>query len=299
MDQLEGGSLSKLTSRHYQLSDDDASAIIRNILQGLEYIHKMDYIHRDLKPDNIIYSKKGDPKTLKIVDFGLGVKFELGSGVINELSGTLLYMPPEQATSNKYGNRVDIWACGIIMYILVTGNHPLYEITDTKETYIQKLNQPKWEFPSTLTSLAIHFFQNMCHLNYNKRYDAAIALRHPWITRNFNDPVPLAAEDEYELKRIIEVGNKIVLIMKLCYLFTKSFVPSSYKDLVEQSNELPLISIISENRVKEKSPIIRRKRSSSLMSNILPLDHSMSQFHKEKIAKKVISLIGVYLRRPD
>ena len=210
MDYLQGGSLSNLISyrakKSNTLTDTECSIIIKSVLEGLNYIHMKNYIHRDLKPDNLIFMNKSDLTTIKIVDFGLGVKFQRGiSSIVSKQCGTVLYMPPEQAKSNTYGQSVDIWAIGIIMYQICTGRHPLSNSSDKDDTpsYLIKLEAPNWNFPHTLSTVSIDFFLHMCNKDPMKRYDTTRALQHPWITRDFMSKIPKTVQEEYvEIKQI-------------------------------------------------------------------------------------------------
>ena len=99
------------------------------ILSAVAHIHSRGYIHRDLKPENIVIYQRPDASfRLKIIDFGLtAVNKASNFQKITERCGTLIYMAPEQARQDHYGKRVDVWACGTIMYTLLNkGLHPTY-----------------------------------------------------------------------------------------------------------------------------------------------------------------------------
>ena len=95
--------------------------------------------------------KKEDFSTLKIADFGLSAQFlsEGQTQVFSHQCGTLAYMSPELAQEKFYTKEVDIWSCGIIMYILLTGKHPLLSAQDDANSFLQKLINPKWELEKT------------------------------------------------------------------------------------------------------------------------------------------------------
>lgn len=77
-----------------------------------------------------------------------------------------------------------MWACGIIMYMLIEGKHPLYEPgTDNEKTFLNKLKSPKWVFSQRFTPLAKDFFLKLCNQSPIERYTSDKALKHPWVTR--------------------------------------------------------------------------------------------------------------------
>lgn len=113
------------------IQEEQAAKITKDICMGLTQIHKMNYIHRDLKPENILlHFGEADEITAKIADFGLTTEVNsnvfTGQDKINQITGTILYMAPEQATGQRYGKRVDMWAIGIITFQMLTGRHPFY-----------------------------------------------------------------------------------------------------------------------------------------------------------------------------
>ena len=89
-----------------------------------------------------------------------------------------------------------MWACGIIMYLIIEGKHPICDMNvDTEESFLRKLRNPKWSFSSRFTPLSKDLFLKLCNLSPIERYMSDQALRHPWITRNFNAPIPLTQSD--------------------------------------------------------------------------------------------------------
>jgi serine/threonine protein kinase len=107
------------------IDEDIAAKIILDICNGIYSIHKNDYIHRDLKPENILLNRNNsghDPEDFvaKIADFGLTAEADRNlfsnNDKVGTVTGTILFMAPEQATGQRYGKRVDMWAIGIIMF---------------------------------------------------------------------------------------------------------------------------------------------------------------------------------------
>ena len=118
------------------IEEEMASKIMKDICKGLSQIHKQNYIHRDLKPENILIAEQGDGEFVaKIADFGLTAEVPSnvsnGKDKINSVTGTILYMAPEQATGQRYGKRVDMWALGVIVYEMLTGKHPFFKDSET------------------------------------------------------------------------------------------------------------------------------------------------------------------------
>ena len=129
MELIRGGCLQNLMLTRKHFTDLEASVILRSLLNAVEHVHSKNYVHRDLKPENILISELSDLSTVKLVDFGLSASFRINltENSLNEKMGTLLFMAPEQERSMQYGKKIDIWACGVVMYMLIEGKHPLYE----------------------------------------------------------------------------------------------------------------------------------------------------------------------------
>ena len=135
---MPGGSLSQWIEKG-KFSLEDAARIIERLSSALAYAHKVGLIHRDLKPDNILFDNNGDPF---ISDFGVAKITNsstnmTGSGII----GTPAYMSPEQAQGEKVDNRSDIYGLGVIIFQMLSGHQP-YEATTPMGVAVKHITDP-------------------------------------------------------------------------------------------------------------------------------------------------------------
>lgn len=122
MEFLPGGSLFDKMAVTKAFSEDEVRKIMRQIFDGLKYIHSGGIVHRDLKPKNILLTSEG---VVRIADFGLSKFYDASSGkLMKTLIGTPQVIALEMVRDEEYGIEVDAWACGIIMFSLVTGIPP-------------------------------------------------------------------------------------------------------------------------------------------------------------------------------
>ena len=104
--------------------------MMRQILSAVADCHVHGIIHRDLKPENFLYLDETEGSLLKVTDFGLSEFFSLQSSKpFNDIAGSAFYVAPE-VLSRKYGPSADLWSCGVIMYILLTGEVPFWGPTE-------------------------------------------------------------------------------------------------------------------------------------------------------------------------
>ena len=157
---------------------------MKQILSAVNYCHKLKIIHRDLKPENILIYKKNKNgfNTIKIIDFGTAIIF---NKKINDksLTGSIYYIAPEVLSKNRnYTEKCDVWSCGIIMYILLTGIPPFNGETD--EEIVTKImngrfNMEKYPWP-IISSQAKDLIKKLLEFDSSKRITAEEALSHPW-----------------------------------------------------------------------------------------------------------------------
>ena len=121
---LEGGELFDRIIDEQKFSEAKTAYILKQVLLAVNYMHKKKIAHRDLKPENILLeSKDKDKLEVKISDFGFACFFDTENG-LDTVLGSALYMAPEIILKQNYNEKVDIWAIGVIAYMLLTGRNP-------------------------------------------------------------------------------------------------------------------------------------------------------------------------------
>lgn len=111
-----------------QYSEKDAAEVVRTMLRVVAHCHDMGVIHRDLKPENFLLGDPTANATLKAIDFGLSVFFKEGH-FLRQIVGSAYYVAPE-VLKKHYSKDADIWSCGVILYILLSGVPPFYGETE-------------------------------------------------------------------------------------------------------------------------------------------------------------------------
>ena len=191
MEFIKHGTLKNWMKNKEKISEEEASIILKNILSAIEYLHSKQICHRDLKPENIMLSRENDLNSIKIVDFGLSTQ-NLNKLINNDYCGTYIYMAPELIEKKLYFISVDIWSIGILMFMLLNkGKHPFYNKGDKREVVANKIKNGKLNFYEKITPLARHLILKLLEPNPSWRYTASQAIKHPWITRNFDDIPPM------------------------------------------------------------------------------------------------------------
>ena len=306
MDLMEGGSLKDFIinkyisnkknnkNENYFITDEESSIIIKNILEGLNYIHKMGIIHRDLKPENIMFKKPLDINSLTICDFGIS------DDISNEdICGTTIYMSPEMLKERFYDNLTDIYACGIILYILESGGqHPFFYYNISRNQYINKvLKNEKWNFPNYFPNLARNLFMKLCKFEPSYRYSSSKGLKHPWICRNIdNEKIPLNLFESFE--KIDKIKNFKGMISSLLFFnMFKSLNPNFFQQKKKKTHlncKLFLKSPFDNNTQKKRNVyIFNYKNNKSNSQNSLP---EIINLTKSSSAKK-FNLIPIKKRK--
>uniref|UniRef100_A0A671XSW6 calcium/calmodulin-dependent protein kinase n=1 Tax=Sparus aurata TaxID=8175 RepID=A0A671XSW6_SPAAU len=149
-DLVTGGELFEdIVAREYY-SEADASHCINQILESVSHIHQHDIVHRDLKPENLLLASKMKGAAVKLADFGLAIEVQGDQQAWFGFAGTPGYLSPEVLRKDPYGKPVDIWACGVILYILLVGYPPFWD-EDQHKLY-QQIKAGAYDVSSSLTS---------------------------------------------------------------------------------------------------------------------------------------------------
>ncbi|XP_074104529.1 calcium/calmodulin-dependent protein kinase II isoform X20 [Cotesia typhae] len=182
-DLVTGGELFEdIVAREFY-SEADASHCIQQILESVHHCHHNGIVHRDLKPENLLLASKAKGAAVKLADFGLAIELQGEAQAWYGFAGTPGYLSPEVLKKEPYGKPVDIWACGVILYILLVGYPPFWD-EDQHRLYGQ-IKAGAYDYPSpewdTVTPEARNLINQMLTVNPSRRITASDALRHPWI----------------------------------------------------------------------------------------------------------------------
>ncbi|KAG8497933.1 hypothetical protein CXB51_007259 [Gossypium anomalum] len=192
MELCEGGELlDRILARGGKYSEDDAKAVMVQILNVVAFCHLQGVVHRDLKPENFLYISKEENSLLKAIDFGLS-DFVRPDERLNDIVGSAYYVAPE-VLHRSYGTEGDVWSIGVIAYILLCGSRPFWARTESGifRAVLKadpNFNEPPW--PS-LSPEAKDFVKRLLIKDPRKRMTAAQALCHPWIQSRNDAKVPL------------------------------------------------------------------------------------------------------------
>ena len=239
MEYIQFGTLSKWMKENKRISEKEASLLLGRVLSAIEYLHNRHICHRDIKPENIMFSKKNDFDSIKIIDFGLSAQ-HFNYLYNKEYCGTFIYMAPEQIEKKLYYYSVDIWSIGILMFMLLNnGKHPFYQKGDKREDFIEKIKKGKITFENKLSYMAKNLIYKLCEVNPSWRYSAELAIKHPWITRNIKDEIPLTFNEV--LIRNNNKKNAMTLLMInifLNYVKKKSMKSSKITSKKRKNNQI-------------------------------------------------------------
>ncbi|XP_016145627.1 serine/threonine-protein kinase DCLK2-like isoform X4 [Sinocyclocheilus grahami] len=186
MELVKGGDLFDAITSSTKYTERDARLMVFNLAAALKYLHRMCIVHRDIKPENLLVCEYPNGiKSLKLGDFGLATVVE---GPLYTVCGTPTYVAPEIITESGYGLKVDIWAAGVITYILLCGFPPFRSENNLQEDLFDQILVGRLEFPSpfwdNITDSAKELIGHMLQVNVEARYTAEDVLSHPWVTED-------------------------------------------------------------------------------------------------------------------
>ena len=198
MEFCQGGELfqkiNELAEKDQSFSEKEAVKIFKQLMSAVSYCHSQGICHRDLKPENILFLTKDPNSPIKIIDFGLSKIFgeikpimkgnKVEKNIMSLRVGTAYYMSPEVLQGN-YDNKCDIWACGVILYIMLCGYPPFDG--ETENDILKAISKKKFFFPEeewkSISDDAKDLIKHMI-CDPDKRYNAEMVLNHPWIEKN-------------------------------------------------------------------------------------------------------------------
>ncbi|XP_053125267.1 calcium/calmodulin-dependent protein kinase type II subunit beta isoform X26 [Hemicordylus capensis] len=224
-DLVTGGELFEdIVAREYY-SEADASHCIHQILESVTYIHHYAIVHRDLKPENLLLASKCKGAAVKLADFGLAIEVQGDQQAWFGFAGTPGYLSPEVLRKEAYGKPVDIWACGVILYILLVGYPPFWD-EDQHKLY-QQIKAGAYDFPSpewdTVTPEAKNLINQMLTINPAKRITAHEALKHPWVCQRSTVASMMHRQETVECLKKFNARRKLKGAILTTMLATRNF----------------------------------------------------------------------------
>ncbi|XP_036358798.1 calcium/calmodulin-dependent protein kinase type II delta chain isoform X37 [Octopus sinensis] len=224
-DLVTGGELFEdIVAREFY-SEADASHCMQQILESVNYCHHHGIVHRDLKPENLLLASKAKGAAVKLADFGLAIEVNGDQQGWFGFAGTPGYLSPEVLRKDPYGKPVDIWACGVILYILLVGYPPFWD-EDQHRLYAQ-IKAGAYDYPSpewdTVTPEAKNLINSMLTVNPAKRITASEALKHPWICQRERVAAAVHRQETVDCLKKFNARRKLKGVILTTMLATRNF----------------------------------------------------------------------------
>uniref|UniRef100_A0A3Q0KCA9 calcium/calmodulin-dependent protein kinase n=1 Tax=Schistosoma mansoni TaxID=6183 RepID=A0A3Q0KCA9_SCHMA len=273
-DLVTGGELFEdIVAREFY-SEADASNCMQQIIESVNYCHQNNIVHRDLKPENLLLASKSKGAAVKLADFGLAIEVQGDQPAWFGFAGTPGYLSPEVLRKEPYGKAVDVWACGVILYILLVGYPPFWD-EDQNRLYSQ-IKSGAYDYPSpewdTVTPEAKNLINLMLTVSPARRITAAEALKHPWICQRERVASLVHRQETVECLKKFNARRKLKGAILTTMLATRNFsmkkddssgrgtVPGSHTSVTKKSNDGIKESSDSSTAVMEDSADIKSKK---------------------------------------
>ncbi|XP_074849512.1 calcium/calmodulin-dependent protein kinase type II subunit delta isoform X6 [Carettochelys insculpta] len=268
-DLVTGGELFEdIVAREYY-SEADASHCIQQILESVNHCHLNGIVHRDLKPENLLLASKSKGAAVKLADFGLAIEVQGEQQAWFGFAGTPGYLSPEVLRKDPYGKPVDMWACGVILYILLVGYPPFWD--EDQHRLYQQIKAGAYDFPSpewdTVTPEAKDLINKMLTINPAKRITASEALKHPWICQRSTVASMMHRQETVDCLKKFNARRKLKGAILTTMLATRNFSaksllkkPDGVKKRKSSSSVQMMESTESSNTTIEDEDVKARKQ---------------------------------------
>ncbi|XP_077097398.1 calcium/calmodulin-dependent protein kinase (CaM kinase) II beta 1 isoform X14 [Siphateles boraxobius] len=300
-DLVTGGELFEdIVAREYY-SEADASHCIHQILDSVHHIHQHDIVHRDLKPENLLLASKCKNAAVKLADFGLAIEVQGDQQAWFGFAGTPGYLSPEVLRKEAYGKPVDIWACGVILYILLVGYPPFWD-EDQHKLY-QQIKAGAYDFPSpewdTVTPEAKNLINQMLTINPAKRITAQEALKHPWVCQRSTVASMMHRQETVECLKKFNARRKLKGAILTTMLVSRNFSVGSRQTTAPASVTAAAAAVAAAagttaglveqaKSLLNKKADVKKRKSSSTIQYMESSDSSNATVEDEEMKGKAV-----------
>lgn len=208
LEYCSGGELLDYVLARHHLTELEAAHFMKSILTSIEYLHKNRISHRDLKLQNFMFDRKGEDGVLKLIDFGLSAQYTAEENRFTTIVGSPLYIAPEILAKKPYDFSCDLWSCGVILYLLLSGSPPFkgtsnHEIFNNITEGNFDLENGVWE---EISKEAKSLVRGLLKVDPKDRMAIGKALIHPWFNKMLSEnliqsPLREFGEGSMEIQR--------------------------------------------------------------------------------------------------
>ncbi|XP_056153779.1 death-associated protein kinase 1 [Lampris incognitus] len=231
---VAGGELFDFLAEKESLTEEEATQFLKQILDGVFYLHSKQIAHFDLKPENIMLLNRTVPHPrIKLIDFGLAHKIDFGNDFKN-IFGTPEFVAPEVVNYEPLGLEADMWSVGVITYILLSGASPF--LGDNKQETLANVSAVNYtfdeEFFSNTSALAKDFIARLLIKDPKKRMTIQDSLQHPWIKPKDTQQALSRKESAVNMEKFKKFAarrkwKQSVRLISLCNRLSRSFLSRS------------------------------------------------------------------------
>ncbi|KPP66080.1 death-associated protein kinase 1-like, partial [Scleropages formosus] len=242
---VAGGELFDFLAEKESLTEEEATEFLKQILNGVLYLHSKQIAHFDLKPENIMLLNRTVPHPrIKLIDFGLAHKIDFGNDFKN-IFGTPEFVAPEVVNYEPLGLEADMWSIGVITYILLSGASPF--LGDNKQETLANVSAVSYEFDeeffSHTSDLAKDFIARLLLKDPKKRMTIEDSLQHPWIKPKDTQQALSRKESAVNMEKFKKFAarkkwKQSVRLISLCNRLSRSFLSRSNMSVARSDDTL-------------------------------------------------------------
>jgi len=227
---ISGGELFDRIIELRRFTEKDAAQTLRQAFLALKHMHERGLAHRDIKPENLLLSSKDPNATIKLADFGFAATCPAAESGLVDLLGTPEYMAPElvrlRHDDGSYGRAVDIWALGVVLYVLLSGIHPFQQ--EDEDAMLDNIEHARWKWLGRnwdkVSAEAKDLITQMLNPDPTARPSVDQCLQHAWFSNTLDVSLQEVAEELKKFqarKRLRGAINTVIASNKMKSLLGK------------------------------------------------------------------------------